>query len=135
MDSLEEALEFVDGVLGNDGGGRGGGAEDGVGAGAGPSGKDDIGSRRRQVMSESERQLEDIKLEEAQQSRGLGARKAHVGSSGLMMPVDDEALEALKGLKDEGAGSGEEGGRLVQLVCLYFHSRYSGIWEIYETLI
>ena len=61
-------------------------------------------------LTEEERNLQGIREAEAKESTGTGTRKGHV-SSGMSLPVDTEAMEALKRLRE-----GEEG--LVQLVRL-----------------
>jgi twinfilin-like protein len=63
-------------------------------------------------LTEEEMSLGEVKRKEAEEGRGMGERKSHV-SSGVSMPVSDEALQALKGLADEGSGD-----NLVQLVRL-----------------
>lgn len=60
-------------------------------------------------LTEEEQSLGDVKRKEAEEGRGMNERKSHV-SSGVSMPVSDEALQALKGLANEG------GDNLVQLV-------------------
>jgi len=61
-------------------------------------------------LTEEEQSLGEVKRKEAEEGRGMNERKSHV-SSGISMPISDEALEALKGL----AGDQEN---LVQLVGL-----------------
>jgi twinfilin-like protein len=60
-------------------------------------------------LTEEEQSLGDVKRKEAEEGRGMNERKSHV-SSGVSMPVSEEALEALKGLANEG------GDNLIQLV-------------------
>jgi twinfilin len=60
-------------------------------------------------LTEEEQSLGEVKRKEAEEGRGTNGRRAHV-SSGVSMPVTDEALQALKGLA-------EEKDNLVQLVC------------------
>ena len=60
-------------------------------------------------LTEEEQTLGDVKRKEAEEGRGMNERRSHV-SSGVSMPITDEALQALKGL----AGEGEND--LVQLV-------------------
>jgi twinfilin-like protein len=64
-------------------------------------------------LTQEEIVLGDVKRKEAEEGRGLGERRSHV-SSGVTMPVTDEAIEALKRL----GITGEGGDNLVQLVCL-----------------
>lgn len=59
-------------------------------------------------LTEEEQSLGEVKRKEAEEGRGTNGRRAHV-SSGVSMPVTDEALQALKGLA-------EEKDNLVQLV-------------------
>jgi twinfilin-like protein len=61
-------------------------------------------------LTEEEQTLGDVKRKEAEEGRGMNERRSHV-SSGVSMPITDEALKALKGL------AGEGGSDLVQLVC------------------
>jgi len=60
-------------------------------------------------LTEEEVSLGEVKRKEAEEGRGAGERRSHV-SSGVSMPVTDQALAALKGLGSEG------GDNLVQLV-------------------
>jgi twinfilin-like protein len=60
-------------------------------------------------LTEEEQTLGDVKRKEAEEGRGMNERKSHV-SSGVSMPVSDDALSALKQLNNEG------GENLVQLV-------------------
>jgi twinfilin-like protein len=60
-------------------------------------------------LTEEEQTLGEVKRKEAEEGRGTNGRRAHV-SSGVSMPVSEEALEALKGLA-------EDKDNLVQLVC------------------
>jgi twinfilin-like protein len=62
-------------------------------------------------LTEEERTLGDVKRKEAEEGRGLGERRSHV-SSGVSMPISSEAVQALKGLSEEGASN------LVQIVSL-----------------
>jgi twinfilin-like protein len=62
-------------------------------------------------LTEEEVSLGEVKRKEAEEGRGAGERKSHV-SSGVSMPITDEALEALKRLA---SGEGEDS-NLVQLV-------------------
>lgn len=59
-------------------------------------------------LTEEEQSLGEVKRKEAEEGRGTNGRKSHV-SSGVSMPVSDEAVRALKGLA-------EEKDNLVQLV-------------------
>jgi twinfilin-like protein len=59
-------------------------------------------------LTEEEQSLGEVKRKEAEEGRGMNERRSHV-SSGVSMPISDEALHALKDL----AG---EGNNLVQLV-------------------
>ncbi|KAF4638050.1 hypothetical protein G7Y89_g7 [Cudoniella acicularis] len=61
-------------------------------------------------LTEEEVSLGEVKRKEAEEGRGLGERKSHV-SSGVSMPITDEATGALKNL---GGGEGDNG-NLVQL--------------------
>jgi twinfilin len=63
-------------------------------------------------LTEEEQTLGDVKRKEAEEGRGMNERRSHV-SSGVSMPITDEALQALRGL------AGEGGSDLVQLVCLF----------------
>ena len=63
-------------------------------------------------LTEEEQSLGDVKRKEAEEGRGMNARKSHVSSGGVSMPISDEALKALEGL------SGDSGDNLVQLVCI-----------------
>lgn len=60
-------------------------------------------------LTEEEQTLGEVKRKEAEEGRGTNGRRAHV-SSGVSMPVSDEALQALKSLA-------EDKDNLVQLVC------------------
>jgi twinfilin-like protein len=60
-------------------------------------------------LTEEEQTLGDVKRKEAEEGRGMNERRSHV-SSGVSMPITDEALQALKSL------TGEGGSDLVQLV-------------------
>lgn len=60
-------------------------------------------------LTEEEQSLGDVKRKEAEEGRGMNARKSHVSSGGVSMPISDEALRALEGL------SGDSGDNLVQL--------------------
>ena len=60
-------------------------------------------------QTEEEQSLEEVKRKEAEEGRGTNERRAHI-SSGVSMPISNEALQALKGLEDEQHN-------LVQLVC------------------
>lgn len=62
-------------------------------------------------LTEEEQSLGEVKRKEAEEGRGMAERKSHV-SSGVSMPITNDALQALKGLAEEG-----EGENLVQLVC------------------
>jgi twinfilin-like protein len=46
-----------------------------------------------------EQSLGEVKRKEAEEGRGMNERKSHV-SSGVSMPVSEEALQALKGLAE-----------------------------------
>jgi len=59
-------------------------------------------------LTEEEQSLGDVKRKEAEEGRGMNERKSHV-ASGVSMPVEEEALAALRGLGEEG------GNNLVQL--------------------
>ncbi|CZR67264.1 related to TWF1-twinfilin, an actin monomer sequestering protein [Phialocephala subalpina] len=59
-------------------------------------------------LTEEEQTLGDVKRKEAEEGRGMNERKSHV-SSGVSMPVTDDALQALKDLAADG------GDNLVQL--------------------
>lgn len=61
-------------------------------------------------LTEEEQSLGEVKRKEAEEGRGMNERKSHV-SSGVSMPISDEAVQALKGL------ASEDGDSLVQLVC------------------
>lgn len=63
-------------------------------------------------LTEEEVSLGEVKRKEAEEGRGMAERKSHV-SSGVSMPITDEALAALKSLA---SGDGEKD-NLVQLVC------------------
>ena len=60
-------------------------------------------------LTEEEMSLGEVKRKEAEEGRGMAERKSHV-SSGVSMPVSEDALEALRGLLRDG------GDNLVQLV-------------------
>ena len=62
-------------------------------------------------LTEEEQSLGEVKRKEAEEGRGMNERRNHV-SSGVSMPITDEALQALKVL------TGEGGSDLVQLVGL-----------------
>lgn len=62
-------------------------------------------------LTEEEQSLGDVKRKEAEEGRGMNERKSHV-SSGVSMPISDEALQALRGLASDG------GDNLIQLVKL-----------------
>lgn len=64
-------------------------------------------------LTEEEQVLGDVKRKEAEEGRGMAGRRSHV-SSGVSMPVTDEALATLKKLGEEE----ETGNNLVQLVRL-----------------
>ncbi|KAM0125154.1 hypothetical protein ACHAP3_009901 [Botrytis cinerea] len=53
-------------------------------------------------LTEEEQSLGEVKRKEAEEGRGMNERKSHV-SSGISMPATPEALEALKGLNQDGA--------------------------------
>ena len=72
-------------------------------------------------LTEEEMSLGEVKRKEAEEGRGMAERKSHV-SSGVSMPVSDEALQALKGLTNEGSGV-----NLVQLVWQPFESLHAGM--------
>ncbi|CZS93494.1 related to TWF1-twinfilin, an actin monomer sequestering protein [Rhynchosporium agropyri] len=59
-------------------------------------------------LTEEEQSLGEVKRKEAEEGRGMNERKSHV-SSGVSMPISDEAVQALKGL------ASESGNNLVQL--------------------
>lgn len=59
-------------------------------------------------LTEEEQTLGEVKRKEAEEGRGMAERKSHV-SSGVSMPITEDALEALKRLASEG------GDNLVQL--------------------
>jgi len=59
-------------------------------------------------LTEEEQSLGDVKRKEAEEGRGMNERRSHV-SSGVSMPISDDALQALKRLANEG------GDNLVQL--------------------
>ncbi|RFU26675.1 hypothetical protein B7463_g9668, partial [Scytalidium lignicola] len=61
-------------------------------------------------LTEEEQVLGDVKRKEAEEGRGMAERRSHV-SSGVKMPVSDDALAALKKLGEEG----QAGSNLVQL--------------------
>jgi twinfilin-like protein len=61
-------------------------------------------------LTEEEMSLGEVKRKEAEEGRGAAERRSHV-SSGVSMPVSEEAVSALKGL---GEDAGDD---LVQLVC------------------
>jgi len=63
-------------------------------------------------LTEEEQSLGDVKRKEAEEGRGMNARKSHVSSGGVSMPISDEAVRALEGL------AGDSGDNLVQLVCI-----------------
>ncbi|KAI9659418.1 MAG: Twinfilin-1 [Bathelium mastoideum] len=67
-------------------------------------------------LTREEADLEGIKEAESGERGGTGVRKGHV-SSGVRLPVEEEAVEALRGLS-EGKGGEGSGGGLVQLVSL-----------------
>jgi twinfilin-like protein len=50
-------------------------------------------------LTEEEQSLGEVKRKEAEEGRGMNERKSHV-SSGVTMPVSEEALQALKGLAE-----------------------------------
>jgi hypothetical protein len=60
-------------------------------------------------LTEEEQSLGEVKRKEAEEGRGMNERRSHV-SSGVSMPISDEAVQALKSL------AGEGGNDLVQLV-------------------
>ena len=60
-------------------------------------------------LTEEEQSLGEVKRKEAEEGRGMAERKSHV-SSGVSMPITEEALAALRALTDEG------GDNLIQLV-------------------
>lgn len=61
-------------------------------------------------LTEEERSLKGVKEAEAQESTGTGTRKGGHVSSGVSLPIEEQAIRALKSLN-----AGEHG--LVQLVC------------------
>lgn len=69
-------------------------------------------------LTEEEQSLGEVKRKEAEEGRGMNERKSHV-SSGISMPATPEALEALKGLNQDGAHN------LVQIVSLLFFEMIS----------
>ncbi len=79
--------------------------------------KHDRHTKLEAPLTEEEQSLGEVKRKEAEEGRGMNERKSHV-SSGVSMPVSDEALQALKGL-----ASG--GDNLIQLVSFTYdlHSR------------
>jgi LmbE family N-acetylglucosaminyl deacetylase len=60
-------------------------------------------------LTEEERSLGEVKRKEAEEGRGTNGRRSHV-SSGVSMPVSEDALQALKELAEE------KDNNLVQLV-------------------
>merc|ERR1711939_1300854 len=56
------------------------------------------------TTKEEEQSLGEVKRKEAEEGRGMNERKSHV-SSGVSMPISDEAVQALKGLAREGGDS------------------------------
>ncbi|KAI9691566.1 MAG: Twinfilin-1 [Bathelium mastoideum] len=64
-------------------------------------------------LTREEADLEGIKEAESGERSGTGVRRGHV-SSGVRLPVEEEAVEALRGLS-EGKGGEGSGGGLVQL--------------------
>jgi twinfilin len=75
--------------------------------------KHDKHTKMEAPLTEEEQSLGEVKRKEAEEGRGMAERKSHV-SSGVSMPITDEAVSALKGLADEG------GDNLVQLVSSSF---------------
>lgn len=71
--------------------------------------KHDKHTKLEAPLTEEEQSLGEVKRKEAEEGRGMAERKSHV-SSGVSMPISDEAVAALKSL------SNEEGDNLVQLV-------------------
>jgi len=71
--------------------------------------KHDKHNKLEAPLTEEEQTLGDVKRKEAEEGRGMNERRSHV-SSGVSMPITDEALQALRGL------AGEGGSDLVQLV-------------------
>jgi twinfilin-like protein len=62
-------------------------------------------------LTEEEQTLGDVKRKEAEEGRGMNERKSHV-SSGVSMPISNEALQAMKCLSNDSADN------LVQLVSI-----------------
>jgi twinfilin-like protein len=71
--------------------------------------KHDKHNKLEAPLTEEEQTLGDVKRKEAEEGRGMNERRSHV-SSGVSMPITDEALQALRAL------AGEGGSDLVQLV-------------------
>jgi twinfilin len=69
-------------------------------------------------LTEEEQSLGAVKKAEAEEGRGMSAKKAHV-SDRLTMTISDEAVEALKSL-----AVSESGKNLVQLVYPYNFARF-----------
>ncbi|KAH8805617.1 hypothetical protein F5884DRAFT_677914 [Xylogone sp. PMI_703] len=70
--------------------------------------KHDQHTKLEAPLTEEEQVLGEVKRKEAEEGRGLAERRSHV-SSGVKMPITDEALSALKRLGEDG------GDNLVQL--------------------
>ncbi len=71
--------------------------------------KHDKHNKLEAPLTEEEQTLGDVKRKEAEEGRGMNERRSHV-SSGVSMPITDEALQALRELAGEGRSD------LVQLV-------------------
>lgn len=76
-------------------------------------------------LTEEEQTLGDVKRKEAEEGWGMNERKSHV-SSGVSMPISEEALAALRGLNQDG------GDNLVQLVGLLSGDNYIPILTVAE---
>lgn len=74
-------------------------------------------------LTEEEQTLGDVKRKEAEEGRGLGERRSHV-SSGVSMPVSQEAIAALKALAGEDASE-----NLVQIVSFVLLLKRSEGWS------
>jgi twinfilin-like protein len=72
--------------------------------------KHDKHTKLEAPLTEEEQTLGEVKRKEAEEGRGMSDRKSHVGG-GVSMPVDQDAVEALKRLGSEG------GDNFVSLVC------------------
>jgi hypothetical protein len=74
--------------------------------------KHDKHTKLEAPLTEEEQTLGEVKRKEAEEGRGMAERKSHV-SSGVSMPVEGSAVDALKALESE------TGHNFVSLVCTF----------------